>query len=98
MPVYRGIVKGNVVVFTEPAGLPDGAEVEVRVVLAVEASPPDAMSADERAREDAFERRLLARGLISGIPIREPDPPWIDRTAIDVDGPPLSQTIIEERR
>jgi hypothetical protein len=98
MTVYRGVVRGNRVELTEPADLPDGTEVEVRVVSPSEKSPASAQDMDERAREDAFERRLLELGLISHIPSRDPDPPWLDRTPVDIDGPPLSQTIIEERR
>ncbi|MGE0540227.1 MAG: hypothetical protein AB7R89_08595 [Dehalococcoidia bacterium] len=50
------------------------------------------------AREDAFERHLLEIGVIKRIPSRLPDPPGLDRTLVELDGPPLSQTIIEERR
>ncbi len=59
--------------------------------------PPPA-TPEERAREDAFERHLLELGLIKSIPSREPDTPGIDRTPIPIEGPPVSQTITEERR
>jgi hypothetical protein len=46
MPVFKGVVKNNTVVLEEGAHLPEGAEVEVRVV--------------ERplSREEAFQRIL----------------------------------------
>jgi hypothetical protein len=92
MAVYRGIVKGNVIVLDEPADLPDGAVVEVRSMFPPPATP------EEREREAAFSRRLLELGLISSIPAREPDPPGLDRTPVRVAGKPVSETIIEERR
>ena len=98
MPVYRGVVRGHVVQLTEPVDLSDGTEVEVRTVAPAEMPPSKVPETDERAREDAFEKRLLDRGIISRIPDREPDPPWIDRTQIDIDGPALSETVGGERR
>jgi hypothetical protein len=90
MAVYRGVVKGNTVVLEESAGLPDGAIVEVRAVAA--------SLEEEREREEAFLRHLLEIGMIKRIPSRLPDPPGLDRTLVELDGPPLSQMIIEERR
>jgi hypothetical protein len=90
MAVYRGVVKGNTVVLEESSGLPDGAIVEVRAVAR--------SLEEEREREEAFLRHLLEIGMTTRIPQRLPDPPGLDRTLIELDGPPLSQTIIEERR
>lgn len=92
MIVYRGVVKGNVIVLDEPADLPDGAVVEVRPAFPLPATP------EEREREAAFSRRLLEIGLIKSIPTWEPDPPGLDRTPIQVEGRPVSEIIIEERR
>lgn len=93
MVVYRGVVKGNTVVFEGPVELADGVKVEVRVI---ESTPG---MDDEHARERAFLQHLLDVGLISQLPTGEPDPPGLDRTPIEIlDGPPVSQTIIEERR
>jgi hypothetical protein len=93
MTVYRGVVKGNTVVLSGPVDLPDGAEVEVRPIA------PAPETAEERAREEEFLRHLLASGRISSLPTGEPDPPGMDRTPIEVlSGPPVSQTIIQERR
>jgi hypothetical protein len=45
--------------------------------------------------EEEFEEMLLARGVIRSRPTRLPRPPWKPITIL---GPPLSQTIIEDRR
>ena len=51
------------------------------------------------AREDEFERYLLAKGLINQIPTRDEDDEEFDAFApLKVDGEPLSETIIRERR
>lgn len=93
MAVYRGVVKGNTVVLDEPVDLTDGTDVEVRVV------GRKSEAADEPARERAFLQHLLDVGLVSQLPTGEPDPPDLDRTPIEIlDGLPVSQTIIEERR
>lgn len=92
MTVYRGVVRGNTVVLDEPVGLTDGSLVEVRPV---DPPPPDT---DELEREDAFKRSLIERGLLRTVPSRLPDPPDLDRTLLDVEGPPVSHTLIEERR
>ncbi|MGE0540230.1 MAG: hypothetical protein AB7R89_08610 [Dehalococcoidia bacterium] len=92
MTVYRGVVKDRMVVFEEPVDLADGVEVEVHVI-------EEASGMDERERERAFLQHLLDVGLISHLPTGEPDPPGMDRTPIEIlDGPLVSQTIIEERR
>ena len=92
MAVYRGVVKGNVVILSEPADLADGSIVEVRPV------DPATDELDEQAREAAFSRYLLEIGFISLIPTLAPDPPGTDRTPVQVSGRPLSEMIIEERR
>jgi hypothetical protein len=45
--------------------------------------------------EEEFETMLLQQGKLVARPTREPRPPW---TPITISGPPLSQTIIEDRR
>ena len=55
--------------------------------------------ADTDAREDEFERQLLAKGVISHIPTRDETDEEFDKLEpIDVAGEPLSETIIRERR
>jgi hypothetical protein len=85
-PIYRGVVKNNAVVFDESIELPDGMEVEVR--LLVPDKPPG--EATEAERQQAFLRYLLATGVISRIPSRLPDPPDLDRTLLEVEAPPVS--------
>ncbi len=58
------------------------------------------LSAEENeAREDEFERYLLAKGVISHIAARnETDEEFDSFEPIEVKGEPLSETIIRERR
>ncbi|HXU36863.1 MAG TPA: hypothetical protein VN937_10920 [Blastocatellia bacterium] len=54
---------------------------------------------DTEAREDEFERQLLAKGVINHIPSRDETDEEFDKfDPIDVAGEPLSETIIRERR
>lgn len=56
-----------------------------------------AVEHEEGSKRQAFYRSLLRSGLVSRVKPR----PTIDsprRTLIEVQGPPVSQTIIEERR
>jgi hypothetical protein len=49
--------------------------------------------------EEEFEQHLLAQGVISSIPTRDLDPAeYHNRKPIEVKGPPVSETLIEERR
>jgi hypothetical protein len=59
-----------------------------------------ALAAEQtEAREDEFERYLLAKGVISHIPIRdETDNEFDTFEPIEIEGEPLSETIIRERR
>jgi hypothetical protein len=51
------------------------------------------------AQEDEFERYLLAKALISHIPVRDETDDEFDRfEPIEVEGEPLSETIVRERR
>ncbi len=93
MAVYRGVVKGNTVIFDGPADLADGTVVEVRPI------PNDEPGGDEADQEEAFKQHLVQIGLLKEIRRPQPDPPGTDRTPIPIlDGPPVSETIIEERR
>lgn len=58
------------------------------------------LSAEElEAREDEFERKLLAEGFITSIPPRdESDEEFDSFEPIEVEGEPLSEMIIRERR
>lgn len=90
--IYRGVIKDRVVVLPEGVELADGSEVEVHVLASDADTTP-------RARiPDAVKDELLARGLV----IEFKDPPMVapegDRTPVRVEGKPLSEMIIEERR
>ena len=93
MQTYYGVVRGNVVVLPEGVHLADGSTVEVRV--------PDLSSSratDEAARETLFMQDLMEAGLVLNPPYLDADLPSIERRLIQVQGTPLSQMIIEERR
>ena len=84
MAIYHGVVKDNVVVLNENARLPDGVAVEIHVPIAP--SLPD-------------DRELLrARGLLQDAIVPVTIPEDIDRSPIPVQGQPLSEAIIAERR
>ena len=83
MVVHRGVVRGNTIILSEPADLPDGAEVEVRLT--------------DAACEDAFERRLYEVGLL-GPNIVETPSRSVSFEPLRLDGEPVSETIIWERR
>lgn len=56
-------------------------------------------SAEEiEAKEDEFERKLLAEGFISSIPARDETDEDDDFEPIEFEGEPLSEMIIRERR
>lgn len=55
--------------------------------------------AELEAREDEFERKLLAEGFISNIPTRdETDEEFDSFELLEFEGEPLSEMIIRERR
>jgi hypothetical protein len=80
----KGIYDGQKVVLVEPVNLPPNTAVEVIV-----AEP-------ENSAEQLYRQRLLKLGLIKERPAVPAD--TTPYTPIEVDGLPLSQTIIEERR
>lgn len=83
MTVIHGVVRNGVVVLPRGADLPEGVEVEVRVL-----GDPG---------EDAFQRHLLETGLVTKLPTRSLSDGKRPRPA-KVEGRPLSEQIIEERR
>ena len=94
MAVYRGVVHGDVIVLCEPADLPEGAEVEVRPIE----PEPGREEQDEASLEDVWEEEMLQGGLL----VRRADPAsrpaTDDWTPIAIEGRPLSEQIIDERR
>lgn len=94
MQVYRGVVRGNVVVLPDDVQLEDGAPVEVRVLHGL------MNGLTEEEAERAFERWLLAAGILLSIPpppssLKDED---FDFEPFEVEGEPLSEQIIRERR
>lgn len=96
MVIYHGVVKDNTVLLPNETPLPDGLAVEVRVVDTIERPEVDPELGLEE-REALFKQRLLETGLVTKLP----DAPSTPRPAfplVEVQGVPLSQTIIEDRR
>lgn len=87
MQVYEGIVKDRVVLLPENVHLDEGLRVEIRIREAGQESP-----------EELFKKHLVKVGLLEEI--RRPSGPLADqdRTPIQVEGKPLSEQIMEERR
>lgn len=92
MTIYHGIVKDNLVVLPEGVRLEEGLRVEVRTL-----SQDDALTEEEQ-REEQFRERLVATGLLRENKRVSRQTPEGDHTPIRVEGKPLSQTIIEDRR
>ena len=103
----RGVVQGGVVVLPAGAELPEGAEVEVRVATErLSAVPSDNGHGESNAEprrpmtEEEFHDYMVARGLV------RPRRPLTDEELrrirewrpIVVEGKPLSEIIIENRR
>lgn len=57
----------------------------------------DCLQDEEAAKEAALDRAMLAAGLITHIPPPR-DPSKAERPVFEVQGEPLSETIIRERR
>jgi hypothetical protein len=91
MSAIHGVVRGNVVVLPEDAALPDGLRVEVRPLVPL--AHPDAIEVEGR-----FKQQLVEMGLLEKVRRPVPIPADVDRRPIEVEGKPLSELIIEERR
>ena len=80
----KGIYDGQKVILTEPISLPPNTAVEVII-----AEP-------ENEREQLYHQRLVTLGLLKERPeVAFEATPY---TPVHVNGEPLSQTIIEDRR
>ena len=90
--IYQGVVKGNVVVLPEDVKLADGAAVEVRMTGIPTRSP------EHSDLERVYRQRLLESGLVTDVKDPTYPLPTLDHAPVEVQGPPLSQTIVEERR
>jgi hypothetical protein len=92
MTVYYGKVKDNVVMLPDDVHIDDGIIVEIRPI------PPDNIRSNSLSAEERFKQQLLESGLLAEIKTSETYTPQGDRAPIQVQGKPLSHTIIEERR
>lgn len=91
MTVYYGTVKGKTIVLGEDAKLDEGSMVEVR---------PLGTEQVRQLEEDDLrvQRALLEAGLIAEIRPLGARPPEAELPPIQVEGTPLSEVIIAERR
>lgn len=80
--------------------LDEAREVAERLANYLREHESEALATEEtEAREDEFERHLLAKGVVSHIPTRDETDEEFDKfEPIEVLGEPLSETIIRERR
>lgn len=80
--------------------LDEAREVAERLANYLREHESEALAAGEtEAREDEFERYLLVNGVVSHIPARDETDDEFDKfEPIEVEGEPLSETIIRERR
>jgi len=93
MRVIHGVVKDGQIVLDDGMWLPEGMEVQVMLVP----PPKPAEDATEEEREELFQRWLLATGKVERLPRMDPAAE-IDWEPIEIDGPPLSETLIRDRR
>lgn len=103
----RGVVRGGVVVLADGAELPEGAEVEVRVATQnPSVSPNDNGHSEPEAEphrpmtEEEWEASMVARGLMwPRLPMTEEDMRASEEwEPLVLEGKPLSEIVIEDRR
>jgi hypothetical protein len=92
MSVYLGVVKGKTVVLPPDAELADGSVVEVR--LAQPATAGDGDDAADRQVQEA----LVAAGLLRRVQPLGARSAVEERPLLRIPGPPVSETVIAERR
>lgn len=89
MVVYYGVVRGRVIELPAEAELAEGSVVEVR---------PTGLDPAEVEADRQFQEVLVAAGLLKEIRVLGARSPLPDLPPLVIDGPPVSQTIIDERR
>ena len=96
MAFYYGVVKDGVIVLAEDIQLPEGLAVEIHIAT------PEILQNGPLTKEEIFRQGLIAQGLLlAPRPIEPSRPPRVapeDYTPIVVEGEPLSEQIIRERR
>ena len=86
-------------VFEEVRALKPEELQRVRELVDSLLSEPAKPQVADDALEDAFERELMAEGVIGEVkPLPEEDPEFYAYRPATVQGKPLSETIVEERR
>jgi ribosomal protein S21 len=90
MLVCHGVVKNNVIAIPANITLVDGMKVEVQIPLLFENTPIT-------STEKQFKQKLLKLGLLTDIKMSHHYANE-ERSLAQVQGKPLSQLIIEERR
>ncbi len=79
-------------ILEEIKSLTPAAQAKVRELLDSLEPPPPPVSREE------YEKYLLAKGIITHIPSRQIPPERRDFKPVEIEGEPLSETIIRERR
>ncbi len=75
------------------------AELRERLLDPVEPLPPPRDEAEMRARLALLDQRLLAKGAMSRIPPPITDfSTYQDRELVEIEGRPISETVVEDRR
>jgi hypothetical protein len=92
MLVVRGVVKGRTVLLPDSIQLTEGAEVEVRVRTERRKYTPSAFS------EKAFKEKLIEIGLLKEWRLPGDAKTRTVRIPAEIQGRPLSELIIAERR
>ena len=105
--VYQGVVQGDTVVMPAEGLLPEGTIVDIYIPDPIDLvelppiedlSPEEIAQLSEREREIAVQQSLVRQGIITSPP-RPMHPRVVEHfEPIEVEGEPLSQQIIRERR
>jgi hypothetical protein len=90
--VYRGIVKGKTVVLPADAQLAEGSVVEIRVITT------ELESATDDVGDQAVQAALVTTGILRRMQPLGAKSAVTERPLLRVEGPPVSETIISERR
>ena len=90
MPLYYGVIKDNRVVLDDDVRLADGMRVEVR--------PRPGGARDTMQAEESVKEQLRAAGVLAPAPTLVEDDEDDDFEPITIEGEPISQMLLRERR
>lgn len=85
-------------IISEINKLPPGEWEKIKESVDIPSNRSTNGSSDPQMTEEEFARHLLAKGIISSIPTGETDEEFDDFELIAVEGEPLSEMIVRERR